>query len=130
MANRILAGYMSPNDSNKYEMLVDHDGPASYVNTNTFATSGEQINAADFGLGGFEDVGCDMLSSDGVNVVEVVLGATVAGATNMQPAPTNPPGAVFTTAVLHWYTTPSRGTEVTNGTALNGKYVRLRIIGV
>jgi hypothetical protein len=77
MANRILAGYVAPNDSNKYEMLVDHDGPASYVNTGTFNTSGEQINASDFGLGGFEDIGSDMLSSDGVNVCEVVLGATI-----------------------------------------------------
>lgn len=130
MANRILAGYVAPNDSNKYEMLVDHDGPASYVNTGTFNTSGEQINASDFGLGGFEDIGSDMLSSDGVNVCEVVLGATIAGATNMQPAPAAGPGGVFQTAVIHWFTGVTRQTEVANAVNLAGKYIRLRIVAV
>jgi hypothetical protein len=130
MANRILAGYVAPNDTGKYDILVDHDGPASYNNTGTFNTSGEQINASDFGLGGFEDVGCDMLSSDGVNVVEIVLGATIAGATSMQPAPQNPPGGVFTTAVIHWFTGVTRSAEVANTVNLSTKYIRLRIIGV
>jgi hypothetical protein len=130
VANRILAGYVAPNDSGKYEILVDHDGPASYVNTGTFNTSGEQINASDFGLGGFEKVSCDMLSSDGVNEVLTVPGATVAGATNLQPAPAQPPGPLFVTAVLHWFTVSARASEVANAVPLNGKFIRVHIIGV
>ena len=133
MANRILAGYVAPNDSNKYEMLVDHDGPASYVNTGTLNTSGDQINASDFGLGGFEVIGADVLSSDSVNEVVVALGATVAGATSLAPTPAASPGPVVTTAVLHWFT-GLRGiggaVEVANGVNLSGKYIRLRIVGV
>ena len=130
MANRTLAGYPQP-VGEKYESLVDIDGPASYVNTGTFGTSGQQINAADFGLGGFEIIGTDDLSSDGVNAVQVVLGATVAGATSLATAPpAGSPGDVAKTAVIHWYTSPSSGTEVANGVNLSGKYVRLQIRGV
>jgi hypothetical protein len=130
MANRVLAGYVSPNDSGKYDLIVDHDGPASYVNSGTFATSGEQINASDFGLGGFEDVGADMISSDGVNEVIVVPGATIGGLTNLNPALPNSPGPAFTTAVLHWFTTAARATEVSNAVNLSGKFIRLRMVGV
>jgi hypothetical protein len=128
---RPLAGYPAPNDVGKIDFIVDIDGPVSYVNTGVFATSGQQINASDFGLGGFEDIGSDMMSSDGVNVIEVVLGATLAGATNLQPAPgAGFSGIVPVTAVLHWFTDATRGTQVTNGTNLSGKYVRLRIVAV
>jgi hypothetical protein len=130
MAQRILAGYIAPNDAGKYDLIVDIDGPASYNNTGTFNTSGQQINALDLGVGGFEAIGSDMMSSDGVNVVEIVLGATIAGVTSLQPAPAAPPGPVVTTAVLHWYTNPTRSTEVTNTTSLSGKYVRLRMVAV
>jgi hypothetical protein len=130
MANRILAGYIAPNGAGKYDLIVDHDGPTSYNNTGTFGTSGEQINALDLGVGGFEDVGADMATSDGVNEIVVVPGATTAGAVNLQPAPTSPPGAAFTTAVLHWFTTAARATEVANTTNLSGKYIRLRIVAV
>jgi hypothetical protein len=133
MANRILAGYVAPNDSNKYELLVDHDGPTSYLNSGTFGTSGDQINASDFGLGGFEVVGADVLSSDNVNEIVVALGATTAGATNMAPTLPNSPGPVVVNAVLHWYT-GIRGiggaVEVANTVNLSTKYVRLRIVGV
>jgi hypothetical protein len=129
MANRILAGYSQP-VGEKIEIVFDHDGPTSYVNSGTFATSGDQINASDFGLGGIEYVEVDNLSSDGVNAVQIVLGATIAGATNLQPAPATSPGPVAVTAVIHWYTSPSSGTEVANGVNLSGKYIRLRIRGV
>jgi hypothetical protein len=129
MAVRILAGY--PNFvGDKMEIIADIDGPASYPNTSTFATSGQQINASDFGLGGFEYVESDGLSSDGVNAVQVVLGATTAGATNLQPAPVAPPGPCVQSAVIHWYTTPSSATESTNATNLSGKYIRVHIRGV
>ena len=131
MANvRILAGYPCPNEKGGMDLIFDVIGPASYVNSGTFGTSGVQINAADLGMGGFEDVGSDMMSSDGVNVIEIVPGATIAGGT----APTAPqagqPGPVFKTFVMHWFTSPTRGTEVTNGTPLNTKYVRLRAVCV
>ncbi len=129
MANRILAGYAQP-IGEKIEIVIDHDGPTSYGNTGTFATSGDQVNASDFGLGGFEYIEADNLSSDGVNAIQVVLGATTAGATNLQPVPAASPGPVVTTAVLHWYTTASSATEVSNATNLSTKYVRLRIRGV
>ena len=129
MANRVLAGYIAPNDSGKYDLMIDHDGPASYANTGTFGTSGEQINAADFGIGGFELIGVDSVTSDGVSVCEVVLGATVAGGVIGAPPPA-PPGPVFTTAVIHWFTSVTRVTEFANATNLAGKTVRLRILGV
>ena len=134
MPYRPLAGYPAPNDVGKIDFVVDVDGPASYNNTGTFNTSGQQINAIDFGLGGFEDVGADVISSDSVNEVVVALGATIAGATNLNPAPpVGLSGIVPTTAVLHWYT-GIRGiggtVEVANAVPLNGKYIRLRIVGV
>ena len=131
MAFRFLPGYPYPNEKGGYEIIVDLDGQASYNNTGTFNTSGQQINALDFGIGGFEDVGSDMLSSDGVNVVEIVLGATIAGATNLNPAPgSGQPAIVPVTAVLHWFTNVTRSAEVANAFNLSGKYVRLRIIAV
>ena len=129
MANRILAGY--PNYvGDKIEMIIDHDGPVSYLNTGTFATSGDQINASDLGLGGIEFIDEVDISSDDVNAVSIVPGATVAGASNLQPAPATSPGPVPTSAVLHWQTTPFGGTEVANGVNLSSKYVRLFIRGV
>lgn len=131
MAFRFLPGYPYGNEKGGIEIIFDLDGPASYNNTGTFNTSGQQLNASDLGIGGFEDIGSDMLSSDGVNVVEVVLGATTAGATNLNPAPgSGQPAIVPVTAVLHWFTSVTRATEVTNGTPLNGKYIRLRAVCV
>lgn len=130
MARRPLAGYPSPNDSAKYELLIDIDGPASYNNTGTFNTSGQQINASDFGFGGFELLDASGLSSDGVNVVEIVLGATIAGTVVGAGGPQGTSGPVARTAVLHWYTSPTRGTEVTNATNLSTKFIRIRALCV
>lgn len=129
MAVRILAGYPQY-VGDKIEMMVDIDGPTSYVNTNTFGTSGQQINASDLGLGGIEWVSETDISSDGANSVAVVLGATTAGATNLSPAPPSSPGYVATSFVAHWQTTALGGTESTNGTNLSGKYMRYLIRGV
>lgn len=130
-ANRILPGYVSPNDAGKYEMVVDHDGPASYVNV-SLANSGEQINASDFGLGGFESVGVDsMVNVNGLGggtiqgVVEVSLGSVVATNTGI------PFGAsAVASAVLHWFTGATRGTEIPAATNLSTAFVRLRIMAV
>jgi len=130
VANRFLAYYPCPNESGGYDILVDHDGPASYVNTGTFNTSGDQINASDFGIGGFEDIGSDMLTSDGTSVCEIVPGATVAGATNLATQPqAGQPGPLFQTAVIHWYNSPTRTTEYGNASVLSAKTIRLRIVG-
>lgn len=131
MAFRFLPGYPYPNEKGGIEIIFDLDGPASYNNTGVFNTSGQQLNASDLGIGGFEDIGSDMLSSDGVNVVEVVLGATTAGATNLQPAPgSGQPAIVPVTAVLHWFTNVTRSAEVANTTNLSTKYIRLRAVCV
>jgi len=120
MANRILDGYMLQ-VSEKLEVIVDHDGPATYVNTNTFATSGETINASDFGLGGFELVQVDALSSDGLNYAYVVLVGQSTSTANKANA--------VTSAVIHWFVVAT-GAEVANGVVLNTKSIRLQIRGV
>ena len=130
MAYRPLAGYPAPNDTGKYDFIFDLDGPASYNNTGTFNTSGQQINAADFGLGGFESLDAPGMSSDGVNVVEIVLGATIAGTNMGAGGVPGSSGTVATTAVIHWWTNVTRAAEVANTTNLSGKFIRLRIVGV
>lgn len=129
-----LPGYPCPNEKGGYDWIGDVDGPASYNNTGTFNTSGQQLNAADFGLGGFEIVDTPALSTDAVNEVVLVLGATIAGATNLQPEPgAGQSGVVAASVVMHWYT-GLRGiggaVEVANAVNLSTKAVRLRISGV
>jgi hypothetical protein len=129
MANRPLSGYPIQ-VSEKIDLVIDHDGPASYVNTGTFNTSGEQLNASDFGLGGIEYIEIDGISSDGLNYVYPIPGATITGAVNLQPAPgPQQPGAAVQTVILHWYVL-STNVEVANTVNLSGKYVRMRIRGV
>jgi hypothetical protein len=130
MAIRPVAGYpLQVGD--KYWHVFDIDGPASYVNSGTFNTSGQQINIADLGFGGFDYVEIDGLSSDGVNGFSVVLGATVAGALALTPTPgAGQSGPAFTTFVLHWYTTASNATEVSNATNLSTKSARIRAVCV
>lgn len=120
MANRILDGYVAQ-FGNKVEIVADHDGPASYNNTGTFATSGEIINASDFGLGGFELVQVDALSSDGLNYAYVVLVGQSTSSGNK--------GNVGTQAIIHWYVL-STNVEVANTVNLAGKSIRLQIRGV
>jgi hypothetical protein len=118
MANRILPGYLMP-VGEKLELVVDHDGPASYVNTGTFSSSGEIINASDFGLGGFELCQIDALSSDGLNYGYVVL--------NGQS--TSVGGNAVPTATIHWYVLATN-VEVANAQNLSTKSLRLQIRGV
>jgi len=117
MANRILDGYSLP-IGDKIEIIVDHDGPASYTGG---AAGGETINASDFGLGGFELIQCDALSSDGLNTVFPTLTGQSTSAANKANA--------VTSATLRWFVTAT-GAEVANGVALNTKSVRLQIRGV
>ena len=119
MANRILPGYVMP-VGDKYEVVVDHDGPASYNNTGTPATSGETINASDLGLGGIELCQVDALSSDGLNYVLVtIVGQSTSG--NV--------GNAVTSVTLRWFVVATNA-EVANTVNLSGKSVRLQIRGV
>ena len=120
MANRFLDGYSLP-IGDKIEIVVDHDGPASYVNTATFATSGEVINASDFGIGGFELVQVDALSNDGLNYAYVVLSG--------QSTSTGVKGTLGTQATIHWFVVAT-GVEVANAVNLSTKSIRLQIRGV
>ena len=130
-----LPGYPCPNEKGGIDWIGDVDGPTSYNNTGTFGTSGQQINAADFGFGGFEIVDTPSLSSDGVNEVILVLGAATAGTTYLSPTQgAGDPALASPTCVLHWYTAirgvGSNPTEVSNGTNLSTKSIRLRISAV
>lgn len=112
MANRILPGYLMQ-VGDKIEVVVDHDGPASYSNVNTNSGTGDVINASDLGVGGFEDVNADGLSSDGTNYVF----ATPIGGGG---------GNAVTQLQLQWYVRSSNA-EVANAVNLSGKSIRLRI---
>jgi hypothetical protein len=112
MANTQLLGYETE-WANKKVMCVDVVGPASYVNTGTFATSGQPINASDFGWGGFDFV-MAMPSSDGLDIGYVASGTS---------------GSSFTTFNLHWFVIAT-GAEVTNTTNLSTKTIRLLLVGV
>lgn len=119
MANRILPGYVTSLGA-KYEIIVDHDGPASYNNTGTGLTSGETINASDFGLGGIELIQADSISSDGVNTVYPTI---------INQSTSGPQGNAVPTATLRWFVTAT-GAEVANAVNLSGKSIRLQIRGV
>src|SRR5678815_1368803 len=114
MANRIVSNSVQ---GIKHILIVDHDGPASYNNTGVFTTSGETINASDFGYGGFEFIDEISLSSDSLNTVLIVLpGQSTSG--NF--------GDARPTAVIHWFV-QSTGVEVANAVNLSGKSIRLRL---
>jgi acyl CoA:acetate/3-ketoacid CoA transferase alpha subunit len=112
MANTILPGYLTE-ISNKYELIVDHTGPASY------ATGGETINAADFGIGGIETIAIHAVSSPGGNGATVVFSTTAA-----------PTGVAVNSVKIKWFTTASMATESTAATNLSAQSIRLQIRGV
>lgn len=114
MANKQLDGYMNQ-VGDKLEVIVDHDGPASYANPTPFTANGEVINASDFGLGAFEVVDPMGLSSDQLNTVLCVVG--------------DGSGKAATTCRIHWFV-QSTGAEVANAVNLSGKSIRLQIRGV
>jgi hypothetical protein len=118
--NRVIPGYTQPVGA-KYELIVDHDGPASYNNTGTFATSGEVLNASDFGFGGFETVDPQGLSSDGLNYVWIQLPNQSTSADNI--------GNAVPTCRIHWYVAATNA-EVANTVNLAGKSIRLQIRAV
>lgn len=105
----------------RQEIVLDLDGPASYNNTGTFATSGQVINASDFGFSAFEFVDSQNISSDNVNTVLVFMpGMSTSSAASGNNAP------VSQTATIHWFV-QSTGLEVANGVNLSGKSIRLQL---
>jgi hypothetical protein len=115
--NRILAGYVQQ-IGGKMDLIVDHDGPSSYVGG---AGNGEVINASDFGLGGIELCDVDALSSDGLNYCYVLLTG--------QSTKTGNTADAVASCKIRWYVLAT-ATEVANAVDLSGKSIRLRIRGV
>ena len=115
MANRILPGYLTQL-GNKLEMLFDHDGPVSYVNTGTFNTSGDIVNASDLGIGGIESLNVDGISSDGLNYayIEYRNGGN---------------GNAIPLVAIHWFVLATN-VEVANAVNLSTKSLRLQLRGV
>ena len=116
MPNRPMAGYPQPVGA-KYEMVIDHDGPASYNNTGVTLTSGETINASDLGFGGIEYAEADAVSSDGVNYVYVM---------NLNQSTSGPMANALPSVVLRWFVLAT-GLEVANAVNLSGKSIRVRL---
>lgn len=118
--NRILPGYVTEVGA-KYELIVDLDGPASYANGTIGTTGGQVINALDYGIGGFEVVDPQGLSSDGLNYVQIQLvGQSTTGAVS---------GNAVKSARIYWIV-QSTNAQVANAINLSGKSIRLQIRGV
>jgi len=88
------------------------NGPAPYVNTGTFATSGDPMDSGFIGFQNYIDVVIPAMSVSGTYIVR---GVPVHGGNRPQ-------------IQLHWFTASS-GTEVTNGTDLSAEEVQLAGFG-
>lgn len=118
---RIMPGYVMP-IADKYEIICDVDGPASYLNSGAVNnTSGQPINASDFGIGGFELVDAQSLSSDELNTFLIWLPNQSTSSDNI--------GNALPTARVYWFV-QSTGAQVANAVNLSTKSVRLQIRGV
>lgn len=109
VGNPALSGYPQP-VGEKYEKVFDHQGPASYNNTGTFATSGETITAISLGFGGLDTLGASGLSASGLYTAMVFL--VNAGNAN-----------AVKSAVIHWFV-QATGAEVANAVNLSGEVIR------
>lgn len=91
------------------------NGPASYVNSGTFSTSGDPVNAPNYttpstvGFGQYIDlISGNYITTDGTYIVRF----TSTGVGNRQ------------TWVAHWYPISTAGTETANGVNLSTKQVQ------
>jgi hypothetical protein len=120
VANIILPGYPMPM-GDKYMVIFDHIGPASYANVSTNAGAGDVLNALDIGMGGFDNVDVQGPSTD-VSAA-IVCYTPQGGSGNATPS-----------VQLRWFTYPSAGTsgangaEIANGTNLSGTGKAIRIV--
>jgi hypothetical protein len=115
-SQKCIAGYLQPVGA-KLETLWDVSGPTSYANTGTFTTSGQTINASDFGLGGIESIDAQSLSGDSLYTVLIAL------------TPQSANSGASKQATIHWFV-QATGAEVANAVDLDGSFIRLRIRGV
>lgn len=120
MANTVLAGYEQP-VGGKLEIMVDHAGPASYLNVSTSSHAGDVINASDFNRGGIEYCSDVAIAASGNYAVRAYRGS---GAKQ---------GAVKSSVQLRWFsypaasTTGALGAEVADTTDLSAESVRLHL---
>jgi len=107
MLPNMLKGY--PDKVGKREIFcLNVTGPKPYVNTATFATSGDPLLTNALGFGRYVDVVFSAVSVSGTYIVRGV--PTGVG-----------PRALWN---LHWYT-ESSGTEVANGVDLSAESVQI-----
>jgi len=98
-----------PDKVGKREIFcVSVKGPSSYVNTSTFATSGDPFGTNALGFGRYIDIVFEAMSISGTYIVRGVPAAT--GNRSLWN--------------LHWFTASS-GTEVSNTTNLSAESVQI-----
>lgn len=121
MAENVFPGYVTT-VGNKYLIMDDHAGPASYT------TGGETFTASQVGLGGIEFI-------EGMNDIiqgtQQYTGVSFSGTffVNISVATTAAPGVPVSKVTIKWFVVAT-GAEVANTTNLSGQFVRLRILGV
>lgn len=129
MADTPLKGYPMEG-GNKYRMLWDHTGPASYSNIGTSSGTGDVINISQFGFGAFETIeGAFGLFAEGYTQSGNFIVKAFTGSSGTTPSVSLPVGDGFPKLVLQWFTTSAPfgaiSTEVTNGTSLAAESIRL-----
>jgi hypothetical protein len=125
--NTILPGYVTPLTHNKYLMHFDRTGPASYtrVVTGAVPSGGDLLNAADVGMGGFDNVD-SMLDTTGQLYAQPIM--LNGGYGNAVPS-----------VILKWFSavtatvggqSQTLGNEVAAGTNLSTFSIRVQAIMV
>lgn len=106
--------------------LAQYQGPASYVNSGTFGTSGEIIDA----VGALTELGAANTPLRGIDAIPNVQSVSgtytirfFPNAAGAAGKPFGPPKRWF----AHWYS--QAGTEVTNATDLSAEFAIVMIIG-
>lgn len=122
MARKNIEGYPT-SFGNQRVCLFIHTGPASYtaITNATPPTGGDTVQAIEAGLKYLDALVCPMTSDDGQYIVQAVsINGNGAGAgTAAVPA---------TTMKLRWLTAAT-GAEVSGGTNLSARTIRLLAIG-
>lgn len=121
MADTMLPGYISTIGS-KYNAIVDHLGPTSYV------TGGETITAAQYGVGGIEFVNT---MNDFTQGTAQYTGVSFSGTyfVNVIMPTTTALGGALSKFTLKWYVVAT-GAEVANTTNLSAEKVRFQFFAV
>jgi hypothetical protein len=114
MADLVVKGFPQ-SDGGKIESVIDHTGPASYVQlaAATPPTGGDPITAAAFGMKSIEYLDCSMDNTGTYNVT----------ATNGAPDALGRP-----TWLLAWYVAATAA-QAAGAVNLSASHVRIRAIG-